>query len=439
MIEKIISAIERYGMLDDVGEVTAAVSGGADSMCLLYILNDIKSRFGFKLTAAHLNHGIRGEEADRDERFVKDECEKLGVQLFCERLPIPQIARDAGKSLELAAREERYKFFSRVANGVVATAHTASDNAETMVMNMVRGASLKGLCGIPKVRGCVIRPLIFCTREEIEDYCRKNGISYCTDSTNADIYYSRNRIRKLIIPQLKELNPNLENTLSAEAELNSADEDYMQGIAAREYGGVLSSGSLDILKLQKFHRAIRGRVLTMYYKSEVNCDAEKHFIDKMDALCFKPGRTGLKNGCFAVSSGGRLKIIKETEDGGKISYGLDLENGVFECPALKILPVKGKVNKMLLKNVFDCDKIIGNPTVRTRKTGDKIKLSGRNCTKSVKKLFIDEKIPVFERDKILLLCDRDGVIWIERFGISERVKPDCNSKNLFTVKTIEEC
>ncbi len=439
MIEKVVSAIEQYGMLNGITEVTAAVSGGADSMCLLYILNDIKSRFGFELTAAHLNHCIRGEEADRDELFVKKECEKLGVKLFCERLPIPQIAQNSGKSLELAAREERYKFFSRIAKGVVATAHTASDNAETMVMNMARGTALKGLCGIPKIRGNVIRPLIFCTRAEIEDYCRQNGISFCTDSTNSDVYYSRNRIRKLIIPQLKELNPNLENTLLAEAELNFSDEDYLHSVTENEFKNAFSQDSLDVLKLKKLHKAIRGRVLTMYYKSEIKQDAEKHFIDEMDALCFKSARTGLKSGCFAVSSGGRLKIIKQNDESGRIYYTLDPKNGVLDCPLLKILPVKGKVNKMLLKNVIDCDKIIGNLTVRTRETGDKIKLSGRGCTKSVKKLLIDEKVPVFERDKLLLLSDENGVIWIDRFGISERVRADGDSKNLFVVKTIEEC
>ena len=203
MEEKVLRAIEKFGMLDGVNDVTVALSGGADSMCLLHSLLVIKDTYSLNITAAHLNHMIRGKEALRDEEFVIEQCKKIGVQLFVERVDVPLFARENKISIELAARKVRYEFFERVAKGAVATAHTASDNIETVILNMTRGASLKGLCGIPPKRDRFIRPLICCTRSDVEAYCAKNNIQFVTDSTNLTDEYTRNNIRHNIYNIIK--------------------------------------------------------------------------------------------------------------------------------------------------------------------------------------------------------------------------------------------
>ena len=196
----VLKAIKQFSMLEKSHNVTVALSGGADSVSLLHILYELRDELGITLSAAHLNHMIRGDEALRDENFARQECEKLGIPFFCERADVPKYAKEHRVSTELAAREIRYEFLSNVSDGLIATAHTASDNIETIIFNLARGTGLKGLCGIPPVRENIIRPLIFCTREEIEAYCSANRLSYVTDSTNLSDDYSRNKIRHTIVP-----------------------------------------------------------------------------------------------------------------------------------------------------------------------------------------------------------------------------------------------
>ena len=185
MIENsVLSAIEQFSLLDASKNITVALSGGADSVALIYALYRLREKLGITLSAAHLNHMIRGEEALRDEEFVKKLCKKYEIPLFCERTDVPAFAKIQGLSLETAAREVRYGFLERVNCGVIATAHTASDNLETVLFNLSRGTALKGLCGIPPKRGIFIRPLILASRSEIEDYCKKNNLDFVTDSTN---------------------------------------------------------------------------------------------------------------------------------------------------------------------------------------------------------------------------------------------------------------
>ena len=206
MENKVLSAIKRFSLLEKGDVVTVALSGGADSVSLLYALLAVSDELGITVNAAHLNHSIRGEEAERDQQFVTNLCKKLKVELFCEKRDVPAFAKENGLSLELAARKVRYEFLEGVAQGKVATAHTASDNLETMIFNLARGTSLKGLSGIPVKRGIYIRPLILCTRQNVEDYCKENEISFVTDSTNLSDDYSRNKIRHNVIPVLKEIN-----------------------------------------------------------------------------------------------------------------------------------------------------------------------------------------------------------------------------------------
>ena len=214
MLKKIIATIEKYGMLNDVRKVTVALSGGADSVCLLSVLNELKDKYGYALSAVHVNHQLRGDESERDERFTVKLCEQFSVPITVERIDVKALSEEKKESIELVARNARYDLFKTVGDGgVVATAHTADDNLETVLYNTIRGSGLKGICGIPPKRDIFIRPLILTTRKAIEEYCALKNIKYVTDSTNLEDCYTRNKIRHNVIPVLKEINPNVSGTV----------------------------------------------------------------------------------------------------------------------------------------------------------------------------------------------------------------------------------
>ena len=213
MICKVKNTIRRYNLPLTGRTVAVGVSGGADSMALLHVLLELKDEYKLNVIACHVNHGIRGETADRDEMFVIKECEKLGVEVHVLSADVPGGAEREHLGFEEYGRRLRYEFFNSVADDVIiATAHTLSDRCETLIFNITRGTSVKGLCSIPAVRDNIVRPLIDCTRDEIEKYCADNSIEYITDETNFEDIYSRNLIRLNVIPELKKLNPSLEKS-----------------------------------------------------------------------------------------------------------------------------------------------------------------------------------------------------------------------------------
>ena len=439
MKNKVIKTLKQYDMLEGTGEVTVALSGGADSVALLSVLNELKDDFGFKLFAAHLNHSIRGAEADEDEEFVKSLCRELKVELFCEKRDIPSIAEKEHKSLELAARDERYDFLRGVRRGKIATAHTAGDNLETVLFNLSRGASLSGLCGIPKVRGDIIRPLIFCTRREIEDYCREKGLDFRTDSTNSDVSYSRNRIRLKVVPELKKINPSLENTVANACILNAEDNDYLDKAANDAYIAAKQgeNSGLNAEFLFGCHPSIAKRVIFKYYRDTVGTSPDSLFVSKIYELSEKKhGRTELKYGFCAERSFGVLTIKKIKDRTGQtddFSFSVNAKDMSSDCPFVGFEKINlrncEKINNLLFKNTLDCDKISGNLTVRNRREGDKIKIAGRGVTKKLKKLFCEARVPSEIRDKIPVLADDEGPVWVAGFGVDERVKIDKNTNN----------
>ena len=203
-VEKFITDNEIFKHGDSV---VLGVSGGADSTCLLYVLNDLKEKLDLKLLVVHVNHGIRGEEADRDAMHVKKMCEKLNVPFRLKEVNVPSISKETGKSEEEAGRDARYAAFFEIAKEVnadkIAVAHNLNDNSETILFNLFRGTGIKGLMGIPVKREKIVRPLLGCTRKEIEEYLKTKGIEYQNDSTNSDTEYSRNKLRLDVIPYIK--------------------------------------------------------------------------------------------------------------------------------------------------------------------------------------------------------------------------------------------
>ncbi len=242
--------------------VCVGLSGGADSVSLLFALRELGGEMGFGVRAVHINHGLRGEESEGDMRFCERLCGQLGVALEVRRLDLAAV-RTKHESLEECARKARYKAFDEVMRGdKLATAHNLNDNAETVLLNLMRGTGLRGLCGIPPKRGSIIRPLIRCSRDEVEEFCRENNLSYVTDSTNLSDDYTRNRVRHTILPEMLKINPSLPDTISRMTDMLRADSEFLEELAARALtdsagGKGYRAAELDSLPKPVKSRAVR--------------------------------------------------------------------------------------------------------------------------------------------------------------------------------------
>ncbi len=261
MENKAIETIRRYRMIERGDRVVVGVSGGADSMALLHFLHTRREDLGITVAACHVNHHLRGEESERDEQFVRSFCSDHQIPLTVYGLDLPAVQKKH-ESTEECARRERYRCFGGQ-EGKIATAHTASDNAETVLLNLLRGTGTKGLCGIPPVRGEIIRPLLRCTREDTEDYCEKNGIGYVTDSTNLSESYTRNRIRKNLLPMLKEFNPSLIEGLSRMTESVYEDNAFLEKTAFAAQERCETENGFSCSLLNGLEPAILSRVISM--------------------------------------------------------------------------------------------------------------------------------------------------------------------------------
>ncbi len=269
MKTRVAEALEKYGMLGGCRNVTVGLSGGADSCALLGVLCELREETGMTVSACHINHSLRGAESDRDEAFAVSLCERFGVPAEVYRV---DVKGSLGKheSIEEAARRLRYECFDRAREkygSLLATAHTANDTAETVLMNMIRGTGTKGLAGIPPVRDGIIRPLILCTREQTENYCREHGIDYVTDSTNLIDDCTRNRIRHNVIPLLEEFNPSFIAAVSRMTEAVGDDESFIAECAAKCAGECRTEGGYDSRKLKTLHPAVLFRIISAELKA----------------------------------------------------------------------------------------------------------------------------------------------------------------------------
>lgn len=262
------NTIERYSMINKGDTVIAAVSGGADSVALLYVLYSLKNELGFSLAACHVNHNLRGEESDGDERFVRRMCRFLDIPLYVASIKVTDL-RQKHDSLEECARRLRYEFFDSISRGkLIATAHTASDNCETILINMVRGTALSGICGIPVKRDNIIRPLLYNTRGDIERYCTENSLDYVTDSTNLSDDYTRNKIRHKVVPLLREINPALFGAISRLSQSVSDDDKYLDKIAAQLMEKAhTQDDKYDVNVLYTAEECILRRIVTMLFRN----------------------------------------------------------------------------------------------------------------------------------------------------------------------------
>lgn len=433
MICKVRNTIEKYNLLTGVSSLAVGVSGGADSMCLLEILSKLKHEYGIILKVVHVNHNIRGDEALQDQHLVEDYCQKLGIECRVYSVDIPALAKEMGIGEEECGRIKRYECFESMECDAVATAHTLSDSIETMMFNLIRGTGLRGLCGIPSKRDNIIRPLIDCTRGEIEDYCHKNGIDYVTDSTNLTDDYTRNFVRHNIVANFSKVNPSFESAISSAMETLKLENESMENSKDAVLSLAGTSDGYRISVLRQADSAIRRRAIADILGENMDKDVEKRHIDLIDSAVIKgEGKIEIAKDLYAVVSDDIISIRPEIIP--VPEWECECIDNVFSTPMGKfyIEEASSAVYKNI--NAIDADKIKGSLHMSSRRQSDRFYSDIRRNTKSLKKLFNEMKIPTEERNNIAILRDDENLIWIDGIGTDGRYVPDANTNNVLIIK-----
>ncbi len=400
MLNKLLAFIRQYGMVTPGDTVVCALSGGADSVALAFGLYLLKDKLDIRLEAAHFNHHLRGDESDRDEAFVRTFCHQFDIPLHVGNARV--VAGEKG--LEAAAREARYDFL-RTLPGKIATAHTADDNAETVLLHLVRGTGLKGLGGITPVHGKIIRPMLSVTRAEVESFLQEYYVSHIEDSSNETDAFLRNRIRHHVMPLLTAENPRLAENLSAMALRLRLDEECLSRQANYE---ILPP----VEELKAFHPALRSRALEQFLRKSGVREPEQVHIAAAEGLVFSDNPSAwvrFPGGAAITRRYGHLEVLPDREP----LQAVVLPNpGSAETGGLRFTCEPAGEN-IQTPDTFTV-RPRGTMTIRSRQTGDVIRLSGG--TRSLKKLFIDRKIPAHQRDRIPVLCDDQGILAVYSIG-----------------------
>ncbi len=434
MICKVKSTIEKHHMLDNVKSVAVGVSGGADSMCLLDILSKLKEEYAIIVKAVHLNHAIRGEEALRDEMAVKAYCEKKGIELLCFHKNIPYLAKEMRLGEEECGRAVRYACFKEADCDAIATAHTLSDSIETMLFNLLRGTGTKGLCGIPPVRdGNIIRPLIDCTREEIETYCAENEIPFVTDSTNLSDDYTRNYIRHNITDKFSRVNESFASNIASALSVLRSENAFLEQCAEELLISAETEGGIKASVLVLAHEAIRKRAIAKLLEGRMSKSTEKRHIDLADEMLFKgEGEIQLSRDLYISLRGDIISFHKPKKL--PEEWSCLPEGGVFSTPYNVFELTEATIEEARNPNAIDADKLRGTLKMTGRRQGDSFFSKKRKNTKSLKKLFNEDKIPEEKRGELAVLREGESLVWLEGYGADGKYLPDENTTRILIIK-----
>ena len=479
IIDKIYRYIEQNNMLTDCERVVVGLSGGADSVCLLMVLKGYIERkhLQTELCVVHVNHGIRQEAGD-DEEFARVLCERMGVEFMAYHIDAAGLAKQLGMSVEEAGRKERYRIFNEACKGRnarIAVAHHMNDQAETVLMNLSRGTSLKGIGGIRPVRDNIIRPLLSVTRAEVEEVLKGFNQPYVIDATNLCNGYTRNSLRNVVIPYMTEkVNAHTVENIAYAAEELQKNFDFIEAEAQKAYDKHVYVGDTVVLRLygEEFaglHEVIRKRVIykAVHALTQTAKDIYKVHVNAVDELIRKQvgSSVDICYGLCAVREYDDIVVSSERvsrqdknepleeyelsdDDIEKLKAGqkVTIQENIYynnETLQMKSVQIELSLHSNYEKNrnyansryakAFDYDKISGKPCIRKRMAGDRIVINREGNQRKLKNEFIDRKVPENMRDNVLLVCDDTGVLWAVGVRRSERALIDDNTQNVLEV------
>lgn len=426
MINKVKAAIDNHELIQKGSTVVVALSGGSDSMALLNALHMLKADYDITLRAAHVNHCLRGNDADSDEAFVREKCRAMNIPLDVLKVDVAAEAEKSGEGLEECGRRIRYEFFDSLGEDVViATAHNLSDRIETFLFNFARGSALRGLCSIPYRRDNIIRPLLDCSKAEILRFCEDNGIEYVTDGTNSDVKYSRNRIRHKVIPGLSNINVSFEQAAYRCISSINEDEMYLSSLADEIIIKSEKADGFDSQLLASAPLPVKKRAVVRICEKSVGVTPEQKAVVEICGLLESGGSIQINGGVTVRVRKGILYFPAESREFEKVALENVIRFGdkIIETEIININEINNlqNISKQGLEYFLDCDKIHGRVFVRSRTAGDKISLKSRHCTKSLKKLFNESSVAPEKRSAIAVFADDSGVVAVEGVGCDSRV------------------
>lgn len=423
-----LAAIDGGAMRSHISRgVLVGLSGGADSVMLTLLLLEYRRREGldFPIVTLHVNHSIRGEEALADERLARSLAEGLGLEFILRTVDVPSIAKREGKGLEEAARDVRYALFSEIIAeredvGSVALGHNATDNLETVVFNMMRGAGLRGISGIPPTREVFFRPMLYIPKSDIAAALTEAKIPFATDSTNSDIAYTRNYIRHEIIPRLAKLTDSPEVSVTRLTQNLRADGDYIDSVA-KDFLRENSPPSAE--SLRALHPAVFARVVSEMARCVSGKSPERCHIDKIrDLLSSDSFSYSLPGGCEMVLSGGVMKAVRGTET---TEMHIPLRWGVNSLPEYsasvelfdRVPEISHNVYNFSIQADLSSAIIKGDIYIRSRREGDAYRYGG--MTRRLKRLLADADVPRTDRARVPVVCDGAGILYVAGFGVRD--------------------
>ena len=498
MLSKVKNYVQKYHMLETGDTVIAGVSGGADSVCLLFVLLELQKEIPFAIRVVHVHHGIR-EDADQDAAYVEKLCAQWQLPFTLVKADIRQLAREQRLSEEEAGRKVRYEAFERElqmvqntveqeqkeqeatgnrntlqADGKIAVAHNSNDRAETMLFHLFRGTGLTGLTSIRPVNGHIIRPLLGIERSEIETFLWERQIPYCTDSTNSEDAYARNRIRHTILPFAEaEIATGAVGHMVAAADNLMEAEDYLAGQSRQAYERVVKKQTEEAYEAGKESRRETGKQKSVEIHLQVPALLQEEayiqgrviLISIEQMMCGRKDITGIhvrdilellsKNGSKQISLPGGLIVRKEyqelifsrsSQESRKGNDGVFLELPVT-IPGTVVIPGLGEAEITVFTREktqiipeksytkwFDYDKMTKNLMFRVRKPGDFLMINRNLDTKFLQDYMVNEKIPKTERNQMYLLAEESHILWIPGHRISEKYKVEDSTKKIMQVR-----
>lgn len=443
LLDKVRKTIEENALLKRGDTVICAVSGGADSICLLRAMLYLRKEYNLSLFVANVNHLIRGEESDRDSEFVKSVCRAAEIECFYREYNVTEIAKTRKIGEEECGRILRYEFFEELSQNLggakIATAHNLNDNAETVLFRLIRGSSSQGLGGIKYKRGNIIRPLLDVSRDEIEEYLYANSISWCEDSTNSQPIYARNKLRLNVMPVLDEISRGAAERIVSASKLVAEDGEYLNLVSKQAEKDCFSHGQLYFDVLINLPAPVKRRIAVDVLKEwgvhEITTDKVISFLAFLDKESGK--RFDINADFYAEKTYNRVSIHKRCSKenfseildiGQRVSDG----NWVLEA-SYSSFPVKREGNVVA---VFDGGKLSPPLSVRYRRDGDRISPKGMNGTKKVSDVFSDEKIDRFSRDFIPIVEKDSQILYIGGVRQSSLYSPDENTRKFLIIRYI---